>query len=488
MGEVLNFYEILGLPFEASFEEIRGAYFAAARRMHPDINPDRSVHEEFLKIQKAYETLSNQDRRLAYNNSLNRETVASIYAYRFLTSRNQISPRQESQLIYGFLNFSSAGEIEVSRKLPRYISLVIDRSTSMKGDRMDTVKANVLQLFKKLNPQDVVSVVAFSDRAELLLPPTRAEHLQRSEYSILSINPSGGTEIFHGLDLGYKQLTTFANGSNNPHLILLTDGHTYGDEEKCYALARNAGDKGIVISGLGIGSEWNDEFLDKLASLSGGNSSYIKSSHELAEFLEKTIGVKHEIFANNIRIEFSMDANVKMNYAFRISPQTNEIVNQEILPLGVLCYGEELSLLCEFEVEHLPSGKDEIKIIDGWMYFNLPGEDTPRRVYLSKNVFVRPAKEDWQPPAEIVKALSKLNLYKMHEKIRDHVKTGNIDGATQYLKNLATNLLSIGNIDLAKVVIRESEHIQKYQQLSQDGDKRIKYGTRSLLLPSGQEK
>ena len=52
-----DFYSLLGLPQDASADEIRTAYFDAARRLHPDANPDPGAKEQFLLIQEAYDTL-----------------------------------------------------------------------------------------------------------------------------------------------------------------------------------------------------------------------------------------------------------------------------------------------------------------------------------------------------------------------------------------------------------------------------------------------
>ena len=64
------------------------------------------------------------------------------------------------------------------------------------------------------------------------------------------------------------------------HLVLLTDGHTYGDEENCYALARNAAEQGIIISALGIGHEWNDLFLEHLTAITGGSTLLVTSKED----------------------------------------------------------------------------------------------------------------------------------------------------------------------------------------------------------------
>jgi Ca-activated chloride channel family protein len=83
--------------------------------------------------------------------------------------------------------------------------------------------------------------------------------------------------------------------------------------------------------------------------------------------------------------------------------------------------------------------------------------------------------------------MSKLTLYRMHERARNEVEAGQFDKAGQHLRAMATHLLSKGDRDLAHTILVEAENVQSGHQLSKDGDKRIKYNTRALLLPSGME-
>ena len=155
------------------------------------------------------------------------------------------------------------------------VCLVIDRSTSMQGSNMDVVKATAIQIMRKMKPQDIFSAVAFSDRAETVIPASHSADLSKQEARIQMLQTSGGTEIYPGLEMGYTEICRNLNNARVNHIILLTDGRTYGDEDKCIDLAHRAAEKGIGISGLGIGSEWNDNFLDALASSTGGSSMYI---------------------------------------------------------------------------------------------------------------------------------------------------------------------------------------------------------------------
>ena len=91
------------------------------------------------------------------------------------------------------------------------------------------------------------------------------------------------------------------------------------------------------------------------------------------------------------------------------------------------------------------------------------------------------------PPANVVEAMSQITMYRLQEKARKEVAEGKIESATRHLQYLATNLLSQGDRTLAHEVLVEAENIRQSHSFSKDGDKRIKYATRALFLPSGLE-
>ena len=91
------------------------------------------------------------------------------------------------------------------------------------------------------------------------------------------------------------------------------------------------------------------------------------------------------------------------------------------------------------------------------------------------------------PPQSLVQAISQLTLYRMQERARLDVAKGNIKEATRRLQYLATNLLSQGQRELARAVLNEAANLQRSSSFSEEGEKRIKYGTRALLLPAPNE-
>ncbi len=121
-------------------------------------------------------------------------------------------------------------------------------------------------------------MVTFNDRAEVIVPAQRNQNLNILEARIGLINARGGTEIFQGLEMGYNEVIQNLKPEYANHIILITDGRTYGDEEDAIKLAEIASSQNITIHALGIGNEWNDEFLEELSSSTGGSCEYAHTS------------------------------------------------------------------------------------------------------------------------------------------------------------------------------------------------------------------
>jgi Ca-activated chloride channel family protein len=488
MKEPPDHFKALGVERDASPDAIRTAFFELARQYHPDANPDPAMRERFLRIREAYEVLSNSKKRAEYEATLPPLPAAPEIAISTVYSRPVIPALQEPQLAYVLLELASASAPEKLRQPPVHVCLVIDRSTSMKGERMELVKANILPFLKLLKPQDLVSVVAFSDRAEVVIPPSRMDNLARFESRINAITTGGGTEMRSGLEAGAAQFSYGRGVQMLRQMILLTDGHTYGDDEACLEVAQKVAAEGVVINAFGLGHEWNDAFLDRLTGLSGGNVLFITSPRDLYQFLEQKMQTLASLYARQIQFDFQSDRDVELRYAFRIQPEIGPLEIANPLMLGDLSYGKKMVFLFEFLLPSLAPETQGVTLAHGRLVMELSaGNQRESRLplRLKRGVEVEPALEP--PPMVLVEAMSHLSLYRLQDKARKEVATGNIAKATRHLQYLATHLLSQGKRDLAHAVLVEAEHIQKNQQFSLEGDKRIKFGTRALLLPSGVE-
>jgi Ca-activated chloride channel family protein len=269
---------------------------------------------------------------------------------------------------------------------------------------------------------------------------------------------------------------------------MLTDGRTYGDENKCIRLAQSASEHGIGISGLGIGSEWNDIFLDELASITGGTSMYVPQPQDIQHALMDRFNQLGKAYAEEVRLEFETSKNIELRYAFRLQPDAGLVSMESPLMLGPVIWDSNLNLIMEFVVQPEAVQHSATSLLKGKVIVTLtdkPSTVIPIPIHLSRPV--QDVTDSDPPPVEIVDALSRLKLYRLQEQAHLEVTAGDYDQAVEHLTRLATHLLAQGERQLAKTVLMEADHIQRKKSFSQQGGKEIKYGTRALLMSGRHE-
>ncbi len=484
-----DYYELLGLPRNASLEDIRKSYFKSARRLHPDTNTAPGETELFLGVQEAYEVLSNPAKRASYDATLPPEkTTSSLIRQKILYSRKSLIGITEPQLIYVLFEYSPNIERGKTIAPPMNLCLILDRSTSMQGQNMDMVKATAIQLMRRMRQQDTFSLVVFSDRAETVIPASRNLDMSKLEARIQMLQPSGGTEIFPALEAGFNEVTHNLAHSQVNHMILITDGRTYGDEEKCFTLADEASKQGIGITGLGIGHEWNDSFLDSLASRTGGSSIYVASPRDIQRAIIDKFDHLGKAYAEETKLEFVPQDGIELRYAFRLQPDAGLLPTKSPMMIGQIIQDTSLKILMEFSINLKPAIKESVILLEGKLCLSMPDRPTPVRPLPFK--LTRPITNEaaaTPPPPEIMDALSRLTLYRLQEQALLEVQAGEYNRASGHLQQLATHLLAQGQKGLARTVLLEAERIHHKNMISDEGNKEIKYGTRALLT-AGEEK
>jgi Ca-activated chloride channel family protein len=486
-----SLYDRLGLPRDASQEEIRHAYRQLVIRLHPDTNVSRGETELFIDIQHAYEHLSDPKRKAEYDKQLPEEpyqdSPLKVTTYYSQPSLVRLS---EPQLIYSLLELNLYPDTSLLvSSTPLNISLVVDCSTSMQGIRLDTVKLTAIDLVRQLQPNDIFSLVKFNDWAELLVPSGNLSDLKSTEMKIQLLQAGGGTEIFKGLEMGFTQVNQFRSSDRVNHIILITDGRTYGDEVNCNNLADQSSALGISISALGIGSQWNDKFLDQLTSKTGGICKYVSEISDIRRSILGEISRLGSNITEQITFNYQTSTDVELHSAFRLEPDSSPLVIGPPLIFGLMPRHGTMSVLLEFMIKDIPTTLSDFTLVKGLINYEIPRHKVKtkyvQRLIVERKITREPIYEP--PPTKILNAMTVLNLYFMQERAREEMAKGDINSATRHMENLATHLLRKGEDELAQTVLDEVAYIHRNQSYSEDGEKRLKYGTRSLLLSARNE-
>jgi Ca-activated chloride channel family protein len=322
----------------------------------------------------------------------------------------------------------------------------------------------------------------------MIVSPEQAKDIPSARARLSLLQAGGGTEIGQGLDMGLKILHRNFSSQGVNHMVLLTDGRTYGDEELCIALADKASEDGISINCVGIGSDWSDRLLDDLAGRTGGNVIFLNSPRAIQDLLRGILDSLSKVVASRVRLEGGVGQQVDLRSAFRIAPEPMPLGDSLPLNLGHLPTEGAIRLILELVI-HPIGAIDELTLA----HFNISGdilrpdiESISLPVEIELPVSTNPDPDP--PPETIVSALNLIALYGMQEKARHESELGQAKQAAKRLENLATHLIAAGERDLAKAALSEAVRLSRDHRISSAGEKMLKYGTRALLLPPSGDK
>jgi Ca-activated chloride channel family protein len=404
---------------------------------------------------------------------------------RCIMSKDTVLATDTEQAVYALVDIK-AGSGTVSGTMPANFSLVLDRSGSMDGEKMDNVKEAVGYVVDHLSDNDLVSVTIFDDQVETLIPSQPAQNRAEIKAKLANVIARGGTQISDGLKAGLAEVKKGHAKDRVNRIILLTDGQTWDDEDACLKLADEAGKQGIAITSIGIGDEWNEKLLLQLAERSQGNSHWIQNPISILDVFQQEVEGMQAVAATNLRVTARMSKGVKPHKVYVTSPMIVDVstkaVNKSAVmtELGALDGKKGQSVLIEARIPVKKTGQFRIGQVE--VTYDIPSQGITGRS-VKTDLFVTITKDAaaaTQVNAEVMNLVEKVSAFKLQTRALTEAEAGNIAAATQKLQSAATVLLNLGEDGLAEAAEREILSLKKTGTLTSAGTKELEYGTRKL--------
>jgi Ca-activated chloride channel family protein len=242
---------------------------------------------------------------------------------------------------------------------PLNLAIVLDRSGSMSGAKLEQAKQAAALLIDQLDTDDVISLVVYESEIQVVVPAARlGERRAEIRRLIERIETGGSTALYGGVETGSQELREFLSKERINRVLLLSDGIANvgpSDNRSIADLGNRIAREGMSVTTLGLGSDYNETLMTALAEASDANYYHIADVETLPEVFEKELGELQSIVAREVIIEIRCPEGVR---PMRFLGRPGELKSQtETIGFPTVSGGQKRELYLECLVEEGSVGK-----------------------------------------------------------------------------------------------------------------------------------
>jgi len=219
---------------------------------------------------------------------------------------------------------------QATERPPLDLAVVLDRSGSMNGDKILAVKQAALDLLKELRPSDRITLISYSDDVTVHVERLTMDNkgADQTRQAILPIQPDGGTALGPGLYRGLELLELAKRPEREiGHVLLFSDGQANVGEQNPEVLGARASDgfkRGVSVSTLGVGLDYNEDLMTKIADQGGGRYHFIKGADEVPRVLADELAGLVSTAATGIQLALRPAPGVRIDRVFGYPAQVQQ--------------------------------------------------------------------------------------------------------------------------------------------------------------------
>ena len=239
-----------------------------------------------------------------------------------------------------------------TERAPVNVALVLDKSGSMNGEKMEQAKAAAIQAVELLNEKDKLSIITYDSQVHVLVPVTSVTDKRSVRNKIRHIQANGGTALYDGVVAGANQLREYLSTNGVHRVILLSDGQANEGPDtpsELGALGAALIRENISVTTIGLGLGYNEDLMVQLAMRSDGNHNFVEHADLLAQVFNQEFGDVMSVVAQDVKIHFDLKKGFKP-----IGVQGREAIikgQQVEVALNQLYGNQEKYILLEIETD-----------------------------------------------------------------------------------------------------------------------------------------
>jgi Ca-activated chloride channel family protein len=196
---------------------------------------------------------------------------------------------------------------------PAALTFVIDVSGSMdEPGRLDLAKESLGVMTDRLRDDDAVAIVTFTDEAETVLPMTGlGGNRDRIHEAVAGLEPSASTNLGAGVETGYATAVAGLREGATNRVVLVSDALANTGDTDPDAILEKIGEArrahGITLFGVGVGSDYGDDLMERLADRGDGHTTYVSTPEEAREVFSRDLPRHVDLTARDAKAQVAFD-------------------------------------------------------------------------------------------------------------------------------------------------------------------------------------
>jgi Ca-activated chloride channel homolog len=396
--------------------------------------------------------------------------MAQPLSFEALSSSQYVLSSAENFVLYVLLEAVARGK--GGGRLPLNLGVVIDRSGSMYDEqRLEFVVEAVKFLADSLAPEDKVAIVAFADSAKVIATPEQVHNrdsVRRAVDEIDLLDIGGGTQMALGMRAAIEEVKKNLDATRLNRVLVLTDGQTY-EETACIDLVQQNREQ-ISFSTIGVGVEFNEKLLMRLAQDSNGKYHFIGNPAEIPNIFEDELLGLRSVTVRNGRIDVTLSQGVQVRESFRASP--------EIYAMGSPLVGEDRKI--SYDIGDLETGlpgsvlltlvlpprnPGSVRILQSTFHYEVPGTGEAQATCDLTIEYTLDRTLTSKRNGRVMSLVDQVSIAKLQAKAEEELKAGNVDRATRLLGNAIQGTQRLGLSKATQALAGLLDQVKKTQTL-----------------------